>query len=66
MEQVVRGGVRTVGASDGHTVKVSVRGLSSDRWYFRSIDTFDAEATAVTFARFRVVANRPGIETLPL
>ena len=33
---------------------------------FRGIDTFDPEATAVTFARFRVVANRPGIETLPL
>lgn len=33
---------------------------------FRGIDTFNADAEAVTFARFRVVANRPGIEVLPL
>jgi alkaline phosphatase D len=31
---------------------------------FRVIDTFDAEAVASTFARFRVVAGRPGIEIL--
>jgi alkaline phosphatase D len=33
---------------------------------FRGIDTFDPDAEAITFARFRVVANRPGIESLPL
>lgn len=32
---------------------------------FRVIDTFDAAAEATTFARFRVVAGRPGIEVLP-
>lgn len=31
---------------------------------FRVLDTFDANATASTFARFRVVAGRPGIEQL--
>jgi alkaline phosphatase D len=32
----------------------------------RGIDTFNPNATAATFARFRVVAGRPGIEVLPL
>ncbi len=32
---------------------------------FRGIDTLDPEAEASTFARFRVVAGRPGIEVLP-
>jgi alkaline phosphatase D len=32
---------------------------------FRVLDTFDAAAEASTFARFRVVAGRPGIEVLP-
>ena len=32
---------------------------------FRVLDTFDPNATARTFARFRVVAGRPGIEILP-
>jgi alkaline phosphatase D len=32
---------------------------------FRVLDTFDPNATARTFARFRVVAGRPGIEVLP-
>jgi alkaline phosphatase D len=32
---------------------------------FRVLDTFDPEAVASTFARFRVVADRPGIEVLP-
>ena len=31
---------------------------------FRGIDTFDPDAEAITFARFRVVNNRPGIEVL--
>jgi alkaline phosphatase D len=31
---------------------------------FRVLDTFDPDATATTFARFRVVAGRPGIEQL--
>ena len=31
---------------------------------FRVLDTFDPDATASTFARFRVVAGRPGIEVL--
>jgi len=31
---------------------------------FRVLDTFDPAATASTFARFRVVAGRPGIEVL--
>ena len=31
---------------------------------FRGIDTFNADAEAVTFARFRIVAGRPGIEVL--
>jgi alkaline phosphatase D len=33
---------------------------------FRGIDTFDPDAEAFTFARFRVVAGRPGITALPL
>lgn len=33
---------------------------------FRGIDTFNADAEAITFARFRVVVNRPGIEIVPL
>jgi alkaline phosphatase D len=32
---------------------------------FRVLDTFDPGAVAATFARFRVVAGRPGIEVLP-
>jgi alkaline phosphatase D len=32
---------------------------------FRVLDTFDPDAVASTFARFRVVAGRPGIELLP-
>ena len=31
---------------------------------FRVLDTFDANAEATTFARFRVVAGVPGIEVL--
>ena len=31
---------------------------------FRVLDTFDANAEASTFARFRVVAGRPGVEVL--
>jgi hypothetical protein len=31
---------------------------------FRVLDTFDPNAVASTFARFRVVAGRPGIEVL--
>jgi alkaline phosphatase D len=31
---------------------------------FRVLNTFDADAVASTFARFRVVAGRPGIEVL--
>jgi hypothetical protein len=31
---------------------------------FRVLDTFDPDAEASTFARFRVVAGRPGIEVL--
>ena len=31
---------------------------------FRVLDTFDPDATASTFARFRVVAGRPGIEVI--
>ena len=31
---------------------------------FRGIDTFDPNAEAITFARFRVVAGQPGIEVL--
>jgi alkaline phosphatase D len=31
---------------------------------FRGIDTFDPDAEVYTFARFRVVAGRPGIEVL--
>lgn len=31
---------------------------------FRVLDTFDADATASTFARFRIVAGRPGIEQI--
>ncbi len=31
---------------------------------FRVLDTFDPDAVATTFARFRVVAGRPGIEIL--
>ena len=31
---------------------------------FRVLDTFDPNAQASTFARFRVVAGRPGIEVL--
>jgi alkaline phosphatase D len=31
---------------------------------FRVLDTFDPDAVASTFARFRVVAGRPGIEVL--
>lgn len=33
---------------------------------FRVLDTFDPNATASTFARFRVVAGVPGIEVLPV
>lgn len=33
---------------------------------FRGIDTFNSDAEAITFARFRIVANRPGIEMLRL
>jgi alkaline phosphatase D len=31
---------------------------------FRVLDTFDPDAEASTFARFRVVAGRPGVEVL--
>jgi alkaline phosphatase D len=31
---------------------------------FRVLDTFDPDAAATTFARFRVVAGRPGVEVL--
>jgi alkaline phosphatase D len=31
---------------------------------FRVLDTFDPDAVASTFAKFRVVAGRPGIEVL--
>ena len=31
---------------------------------FRGLDTFDPNAEASTFARFRVVEGRPGIEVL--
>ncbi|CAA0114271.1 Alkaline phosphatase D [Halioglobus japonicus] len=33
MQNVVRGGVRTVGAATGHNLHVKVRGLRPDRWY---------------------------------
>lgn len=33
---------------------------------FRVLDTYDPDATATSFARFRVVAGRPGIEVLPV
>jgi len=33
LDTVVRGGVTTARAADGHMVKVEVRGLAPDRWY---------------------------------
>jgi alkaline phosphatase D len=33
LDTVVRGGVTTARAADGHMVKVAVRGLQPDRWY---------------------------------
>src|SRR5262245_6033854 len=48
MQQVVRGGVASADAADGHSVKVFVRGLQADRWYYYR---FEVDGTASVVGR---------------
>jgi len=56
MEHVVRGGIARARADGGHHVKVAVRGLAPDRWYYYR---FEAGAAASVIGRLRT-APSPG------
>jgi alkaline phosphatase D len=45
LQQVVRGGVTTARGTDGHMVKVEVRGLAPDRWYYYRFEIPGAVST---------------------
>jgi alkaline phosphatase D len=57
MQQVVRGGMVTADAASGHTVKVAVRGLDPDRWYYYR---FEHDGAATIGGRLRT-APAPGM-----
>jgi alkaline phosphatase D len=44
MTRVVRGGIRSANAATGHSVKVRVQGLRSDRWYHYRFQALGAES----------------------
>lgn len=55
LQQVVRGGVTTARAADGHMIKVKIGGLASDRWYYYR---FEVPGAVSTTGRLRTAPRR--------